>query len=99
MDQLMHRPEVERMTGMATSTLYAAMARDEFPWPIRIGKQAVAWPASRVQEWIDEQIARDRRVADIRGFRRTGWSRRRIAAQLDISLPTVSRIMRERGIE
>lgn len=54
----MRRRDVEAVTGLPTSTLYLKMKRGEFPRPVKIGKQAVRWPASRVQAWIDEQINR-----------------------------------------
>ena len=57
-ERLLRRREVEHRTALSTSALYAKIQRGEFPKPIKIGRQAVAWPASRVQAWIDEQIQR-----------------------------------------
>jgi len=56
-EQLLRRPEVERLTGLPCSTLYRLMAAGQFPKQIRIaagsGARAVAWRASAVQEWIE----------------------------------------------
>lgn len=54
-DRLLRRPEVEAMTSMSTSRLYAAMRDDRFPRPRRIGhgqNGAVAWLLSDVKEWM-----------------------------------------------
>lgn len=56
-ERLLRRPEVLSTTGMATSTLYDAMARNAFPRPVKIGRRAVAWPASDVTRWLDERKA------------------------------------------
>lgn len=60
---LMRRPQVEAVTGMACSTLYDRMANDDFPRPVRIGRRAVGWVESEVQDWIESRIAASRTVA------------------------------------
>ena len=55
-DKLIRRPEVEARTGLARTTIYARMARGEFPAPVKIGARAVAWPESVIDEWIEAQI-------------------------------------------
>ena len=35
----------------------AAMARGDFPRPLKIGKRAVAWPKSAIDEWIETRKA------------------------------------------
>lgn len=57
-ERLLRRREVEHLTSLSRSLLYSKIQAGEFPKPIRISKQAVAWPASRVQAWIEEQIQR-----------------------------------------
>ncbi len=49
---LLKRPEVEAMTALSRSALYEAMARGDFPRPIRIGPRGVRWIAAEIQEWI-----------------------------------------------
>ena len=48
----LRRADVEAATGLSRSSLYAMMAAGEFPRPIRIGKRAVAWSQSSVEEWL-----------------------------------------------
>lgn len=53
MEHLMRRDEVERITSLSRSAIYAAMTRGEFPRPVRVGRRAVAWPELAIKEWID----------------------------------------------
>jgi prophage regulatory protein len=51
-ETLMRRPAVEAATGLSRSSIYAAMAKSEFPKPVQLGPQSVAWRQSEVQAWI-----------------------------------------------
>lgn len=51
-ETLMRRPAVEAATGLSRSSIYAAIARDDFPKPVQLGPQSVAWRQSEVQAWI-----------------------------------------------
>lgn len=55
-ERLLRRPEVERLTGLGRSALYAAMAAGQFPKPIKLGVRAIAWPASWIDAWIQSRI-------------------------------------------
>ena len=50
--KLLKRPEVEAMTALSRSALYEAMARGDFPRPIRVGPRGVRWIAAEIQDWI-----------------------------------------------
>jgi prophage regulatory protein len=50
-------PEVKAITGLSRSTLYDAMARGDFPRPIKLGLRAVGWDASEVVEWLESRKA------------------------------------------
>ncbi len=52
-DSFLRRPDVEARTGLSRAWIYAAMLRGEFPRPVNIGKRAVAWPKSVIDEWIE----------------------------------------------
>ena len=52
-NRLLKRPEVEAITGLSRASIYARMAKGDFPRPMRLGPRAVAWRDSDVQEWID----------------------------------------------
>lgn len=51
-DRILRRPEVERLTGLGRSTIYAWMARGEFPRPMKLGVRAVGWRGSDVLAWL-----------------------------------------------
>ncbi|MER9236610.1 AlpA family transcriptional regulator [Mesorhizobium sp. M0622] len=51
------RPEVERLTGLKTSSLYEQMKSGSFPRPIKIGPKAVAWRLADVTEWQERCLA------------------------------------------
>lgn len=58
------RTEVEQLTRLPTSTLYAQMKRGKFPRPIKLTLQRAAWLKSDIDRWLSERIAeRDSRAA------------------------------------
>jgi prophage regulatory protein len=54
---LIRRKEVERLTSLSRSYIYAKMATGEFPKPVTLGTMSVAWIKAEVQEWIASKIA------------------------------------------
>lgn len=50
---LLRRPQVEALTGLACSTIYAYVKEDMFPKQIKIGKRAVAWREADILAWIE----------------------------------------------
>lgn len=61
-DRFMRRPEVEKVTGMGRSRIYALMSAGEFPLPFKLGR-AVHWSANEVRDWIEQQKANRRAAA------------------------------------
>jgi prophage regulatory protein len=55
--------EVRRRVPYSRSTIYAKIARGEFPAPIDLGARAVAWLESDIDEWIASRIAKSRTLA------------------------------------
>lgn len=51
----LRRPAVEEITGLSRSSIYALMARGEFPKPVRLTGKAVAWPESAISEWLNSR--------------------------------------------
>ena len=51
-DRLLHRAEVEELTGLSRSAIYRLMRSHQFPTPIKIGLRAVRWPQSEINEFI-----------------------------------------------
>jgi prophage regulatory protein len=52
--RLLRLADVERLTGLRKSTIYAGMAckPPTFPTPVRISARAVAWRESDLMTWI-----------------------------------------------
>ncbi|MAT92859.1 MAG: DNA-binding protein [Halioglobus sp.] len=51
-ERILRRPEVQQMTGLCCSAIYARMEQGTFPKPVKLGPQAVGWKLSDVQAWI-----------------------------------------------
>ena len=61
MAELHHRrPEVERITGLSRSTIYALIDQGKFPKPVKLSARAVAWPDSVIQAWLDERASQSK---------------------------------------
>jgi prophage regulatory protein len=52
--------EVKVRVGLAESTLYAKVARGEFPAPVKIGPRASAWLEEEVEKWMADRVAATR---------------------------------------
>ena len=42
-------------TGLSRSSIYEAIKRGEFPKSVSIGKRAVAWKSTDIDEWIESR--------------------------------------------
>jgi prophage regulatory protein len=51
-EALLRRKEVQELTGLSRSGLYASIRNGTFPAPIKIGLRAVAWRLSDISSWI-----------------------------------------------
>lgn len=58
MTRLLRRPEVERLTGLACSTIYEKIAEGDFPRQIKLGRRAVGWSESEVNKWIEGRVSK-----------------------------------------
>ena len=55
--RLIRRKEVQAKTGFGASSIYAEMAKGNFPKAIQISERRVAWLESEIDLWISERIA------------------------------------------
>ena len=53
-------PTVKARTGLSRSTLYALLARREFPAQISLGKRAIGFIESEIDAWIQDRIVASR---------------------------------------
>lgn len=59
LDRIIRLPELLRITGLSTASVYRQMAEERFPRPVRLGKNAVGWRAQTVFPWLEslEEVA------------------------------------------
>lgn len=58
--QILRRAEVQVRTGLARSSIYAAMAAGNFPKPVKLGVRSVGWIEGEIDQWLAERIAASR---------------------------------------
>lgn len=51
-DKHLRRKAVEELTGLSRSTIYDLMSKRLFPRPVQLTGKAVAWPESKIIEWL-----------------------------------------------
>ena len=56
-EQLLRLPEVERLTGLARSTIYSGVKARTFPSPVKLSARAIAWKESDVARWQASRVA------------------------------------------
>ena len=52
--QHLRRKQVEQITGLSRSSIYAMMAEGRFPKQRKIGRRAVAWLKDDIDNWIND---------------------------------------------
>lgn len=53
--QLLRRKQVEQITGLSRSSIYAMMADGVFPRQKKIGRRAVAWRREEIEDWVNSR--------------------------------------------
>lgn len=54
-ERILRRNEVEQITGLKRSTIYAAIKDKKFPPPIKLIDRAIGWPESVINDWIESK--------------------------------------------
>ena len=57
-ERLLRLREVQKRVPLGRTTIYGKIARGEFPRPVSLGGNSVAWFESEVQRWIAERLQR-----------------------------------------
>ena len=47
--RILRRPEVEKLVGLSSATIYRLMDRGAFPRPKKLGIRAVGWATAEVE--------------------------------------------------
>jgi prophage regulatory protein len=55
--RLIRLPEVQHLTGLGRSQLYALALAGKFPAPLKLSERCSAWQESSVRAWIAERVA------------------------------------------
>jgi len=52
--------EVQKLTGLSRSSIYAYIDKGLFPAQVKLGERSVAWLDTEIESWVDSKInARD----------------------------------------
>lgn len=62
---LIRRREVERLTALSRSRIYALMKQGAFPKPVQLGSMSVAWLEIEIRDWIAARVADSRKTAGV----------------------------------
>jgi prophage regulatory protein len=61
--RFLRRPEVESVTGLSSSTIYAKIKTGDFPKPFPLGPCSVAWLDSDIAAWQQKVLIAAGKVA------------------------------------
>lgn len=56
-------PEVRRLTGLSTATIYRRLNEDDFPKQVPLGKNCVRWVEAEVKAWTRKKMEQARQTA------------------------------------
>jgi prophage regulatory protein len=56
--RFIRRNQVQQITGLSRSSIYAMVADGTFPKQIKIGRRAVAWLETEIDDWMHERISK-----------------------------------------
>lgn len=57
---MLKRKQVEGMTGLSRSSIYALMDKSRFPRAIKLSERSVGWLESEIQEWLKNRVSATR---------------------------------------
>lgn len=59
--KILRRPEVESITGLSRSSIYAKMDDGTFPQPIKLSVRSVGWLEHEIQGWLKNRMSATRK--------------------------------------
>lgn len=57
---MLRLPQVTAMTGLPQSSVYALIAQNEFPKPVALSVNRVAWIEAEIQNWLRARVEKAR---------------------------------------
>ena len=61
MSHILRLPQVIHRTGLSKSSIYAFVSDGSFPKSISLGKRAIGWQESEINDWINLRISESRK--------------------------------------
>lgn len=55
--RMLRMPAVLKIVGISRATIYRWIEAGNFPAPIRLGPNSVAWKSTTIDEWLDARTA------------------------------------------
>lgn len=52
---LLRRPQVEAITGLSRSSIYALISQGRFPEPVKLSVRSVAWKQDSITSWVESR--------------------------------------------
>ncbi|MCL1916063.1 MAG: AlpA family transcriptional regulator [Desulfovibrionaceae bacterium] len=62
--RFIRRKEVEALTGLSRSSIYAMMSNGNFPKPLKLSTRAVGWTSHDLEAWMESKIVATRQWED-----------------------------------
>ncbi len=59
--RIMKRPEVENVTGLSRSSIYAKMENGTFPQAVKLSTRSVGWLEHEIQAWLENRVVASRK--------------------------------------
>ncbi|WP_367872970.1 helix-turn-helix transcriptional regulator [Luteolibacter sp. Populi] len=61
-EKILRLPEVKARTGLSRSTIYALIAKNDFPRHVPLGMRCVGWLESEIDSWIATRVGERRQL-------------------------------------
>jgi prophage regulatory protein len=58
---ILRRKQVEVITGLSRSTIYAKIQKGEFPKQVQLSERSVGWIEQEIQDWLKERVSSSRK--------------------------------------
>ena len=53
--RILRRPEVEKLVGLSSASIYRLMDQGAFPRPKKLGVRAVGWVTAEIDAWLESR--------------------------------------------
>ena len=55
-NHLIRMPEVVKICGLSRASIYRIIKKNDFPAPVKLSAQAVAWVHHEIMKWVEDRI-------------------------------------------